>query len=163
MSAALTAFLGEVSEAEPSDADILLAAQMEEVAQRMGHAIDDGESLLFAMAITQAARVATGDKRAVQGLAAIAGDMPVCTALSGTIVTMEWLASMLVLRHGVDTIRDTVCAAPEVDRALRVCFQCSRDACTSDDVYAALASYQGDLARQTKGFVTVDLPTTVGA
>ena len=163
MNAALTAFLGEVSEVEPSDADILLAAQIEEAAQRMGHAVDDGESILFAMAIAQAAQVATGDKRAVQGLAAIAGDVPACMALSGTILTMEWLASTLVLRHGVDTIRDAVCATPKVDRAMEICFQCSRDSCTSDDICAALASYQRDLARQTKGFVTADLPTAVGA
>ena len=163
MIAALIDFLDEVSEAEPSNADILLAARMEEAAQRAGHAVDEGESLLFAMAIASSAQVATGDKRAVEGLAAIASDVPACTALSGAILTMEWLASALVLRHGVDTIRAVVCASPGVDRALYACFQCSRDVCTSEEVRAALTSYQCDLARRTNGFVNGALPAAVGA
>lgn len=157
----LDTFLGEVSEAEPTDADILLAAQMEEIAQRVGHAVDEGESLLFAMAIARAAWVATGDKRAVEGLAAIAGDMPICTTLAGQILTMEWLANALILHRGVNEIRQVVCAAPKVDRALGICFQCTRDRCTYEDVHTALTSYQSNLARRTGGFVEAILPSTI--
>lgn len=158
---AFEAFLPQVEEAEPSEAEVLLAAQMEEAALQAGHAVNGGESLLFAMAVTRAARVATGDKRAVEGLAAISDAVPACRALVGAVVTLEWVASALVARRGLTCVRAAVCAKPQVDRALCACFQCHRDACTVDDVHAALSSYQGDLARRTAGFVGAALSPAV--
>ena len=150
-------FLERVEEAEPTDAEIRLAARMEEAAQHAGHAVDGGESLLFAMAAGRTARVATSDKRAVEGLAAILAEVPDCGSLRGAVVTLEWLASALVLRHGVGSIRAAVCAAPGIDRTLCACFQCQRASCTADDVRAALGSYQRDLARRADGLVGTDL------
>jgi hypothetical protein len=158
--AALESFLSSVEEAEPSEREIMLAAQLEEAAQRAGHAIDGGESLLFAMAARQAARVATGDKRAILGLAALAADLPDCRLLVGAVVTLEWLASALVELHGIEVVRASVCAKPSVDRTLCVCFQCQQHVCTAAEVRAALFSYQNDLASRTNGFVTSDLAPT---
>jgi predicted nucleic acid-binding protein len=154
---ALDSFLMSVEEAEPSEHEIRLAAQIEEAAQRAGHAVDAGESLLFAMGASQSIRVATGDKRAILGLAALVADLPDCRFLLGSVVTLEWLASALLVSRGLEVVRASICSQPSVDRTLCACFQCKQVSCTAADVRAALLSYQSDLAGRTNGLVTADL------
>ncbi len=151
-------FIARVAEPQPTDAEVLLAARMEEAALLAGHAVDGGESVLFAMAASRGARVATGDKRAVIGLASLAEIEMACKALAGTVLTLEWLTCALLEWHGVDAVRDAVCAANEIDRTLGICFACHREECPVDDIRAALSSYQRDLSNRTNGFVSPALP-----
>lgn len=157
MQALFQTFLTSAESLEPSDAEIALAAQLAEAAMRTGHAVDGGESLLFAVALTRSARIATGDKRAVRGFAAIAGDEPGYDALKGSIVTLEWIVSALVARHGHEGVRAAVCAVPGADCTLSICFRCQGDVCNQADVTDALGSYQRSLSRETAGFVVPTL------
>lgn len=150
-------FLASVEPLEPSDAEASLAARLAEAAMRSGHAVDGGESLLFAVALTRFARIATGDKRAVKGLAAIASDEPGYNALKGSIVTLEWIISALVARYGFEGVRAAVCAVPSVDCTLSICFRCQGNICTQSDVTDALGSYQRSLSQETAGFVVPTL------
>lgn len=146
-------FLAGSEELEPSDEEIGLATQLAEAAMRAGHAVDGGESLLFSVALTRSARIATGDKRAVKGLSAIVGDVPRCNGLKGAIVTLEWIISALVVRHGHEVVRISICSTPRSDKTLSICFRCHGEVCTQSDVTDALASYQRSLSQETGGFV----------
>lgn len=147
-------FLTDAEVLEPSDAEVILAAQLAEAASRTGHAVDGGESLLFAVALTRSAKLATGDKRAVKGFAAIADEEPNYDALKGSIVTLEYIVSALVERHGSEIVRAAICAVPDADRTLSICFRCQGNTCTKADVIDALGSYQRNLSQETAGFVT---------
>ena len=160
---ALNAFLARIAIPEPSDAEVLLAARLEESALKRGYAVDGGESILFAMAASQGSRIATGDKRAIAGLAAIAEEETACQALFGAFFTLEWLACALIGLRGAEPIRNAVCAHPQVDRTLHACFECYRNVCSSADIQAALSSYQRDLAEKTNGFVSPKLPLAAGS
>lgn len=150
-------FLLSAEPIEPSDDEVTLAAQLAEAAMQTDHAVDGGESLLFAVALNRSARIATGDKRAVRGLAAIAINEPGCDALRGSVVTLEWIVSALVARRGHENVRAAICAMPRADRTLSICFRCQGNVCTQEDVTDALGSYQRSLSVETAGFVVPTL------
>tara|TARA_Y100001001_G_C7997929_1_gene305306 strand:+ start:452 stop:1093 length:642 start_codon:yes stop_codon:yes gene_type:complete len=117
--------------------------------------IDAGEALLFAGAARfEHARVLTGDKRALDGLAAQGGP-EVTESLGGKVIVMEALMQGFAkLDH--NQVQNAVRANPGVDKALTNIFGVSSPA-SLDSVHAGLESYKG-LIRKTIGALINDGP-----
>ena len=120
-------FLTEVEELEPTVDEVELATSIEEVASLTGVALDGGESQLCAIAIRRnVPRVVTGDKRAVRGNRTILEQVGPLAYLAGRVACLEQLISALSKAIGETTVRELICAESDVDKALSICFQCSR-------------------------------------
>ncbi len=110
--------------------------------------IDPGEALLFAGAARfEQARVLTGDKRALGGLAALKGP-EVSESLNGKIIVMEALMQGFA-NSDHDQVQDAVRLNPGVDKALTNVFGVSSPA-SVESVRAGLESYKR-LVRKTIG------------
>ena len=151
-------FLGTAVEIEPNEAELKFAAHIEEAALRMSVAIDGGESLLVAVALSRGIRhFVTGDKRAIKGLSILATDDVKLREIAGYIVTLEQVVFSIAQLKGCDAVRSAVCALPKVDKALTSCFMCHQPECSIEDVRDALGSYQRKLSKDTNGYVTDNL------
>ncbi|MCL4673903.1 MAG: hypothetical protein KJZ64_13455 [Sphingomonadaceae bacterium] len=129
---------------EPTEAELETAAELEEAANRLNLQFDTGESQLAAILIHRdAALLATGDKRAIAAIAALAPD-----DLAGRVAPLEALLLQIAARIGIEQLRTRICSEPGADRSAAICFACHRrEAVIAADVEACLASYLGELAR----------------
>lgn len=111
---------------EPSDAELILAAELETLAQRKGLELDAGESQLAAIIAKRDIRqLCTGDKRAIRALEQLLDPLPALAALAGRIRALEQLVDDLVCRvQSPDDIAKAICAEPTVDKALTICARC---------------------------------------
>lgn len=111
---------------EPSDAELILAAELETLAQRQGLELDAGESQLAVIVAGRDIRqLCTGDKRAIRALEQLLDSLPALAALAGRIRALEQLVDDLVGRvQNPDDIAKTICAEPTVDKALTICARC---------------------------------------
>ena len=120
-------FLNSTEELEPGNEAIQLATAFEEAAMEAGLPFDVGESLLCAAGIVLAVEhVITGDKRAIETLEGLLPIFDRLQVLRGRIVCFEQLVQALVKRLGETRTRTAVCAEPDADRAISLCFQCGR-------------------------------------
>ncbi len=148
-------FLSSASELEPSEPEVSLAAAIEEASIALDVDIDVGESQLFAMAILRGNTfVASGDKRAVCGCAQIEPHCPQIEALRGKIISTEQVLAELIALVGYIELRERVCRERNADKTAAICFSCKRDEAKMEDIMAALASYQRDLAKRSHCFTT---------
>jgi hypothetical protein len=145
---ALEDFLAAAEVLEPTDAELSVAADLERLAQHRGVSLDGGESQLAAMvAARQMSFLDTGDKRAIAAFAAI--DHCVCQALRGHIRCLEQLFIPLLDAGDFAEIVASVCAEPDVDKAMTACFACnSGGASNPEAVRAGLESYIRDVVRR---------------
>jgi hypothetical protein len=135
--AELYSVLEKVEHLEPTDDEVQLAANFEQVAQESSLALDSGESQLLAILISRHAKVLlTGDKRAITAIEKIAYDK-----VPERISCIEQLASSLIALKGYETIRPRICAEAAVDITLSICFSCSVATGASSNTLAGLASY----------------------
>lgn len=127
------------------EAELEMAGDFAERAARAGVDLDTGEAQLLAILLHRAAPLlVTGDKRAVVAISELGlGDT------HGRVACLEQVLAALVGLHGTRAIRTAVCAEPAVDRAATMCFACSADAVSDDDVLTGLESYVADLRRRS--------------
>jgi hypothetical protein len=111
---------------EPTDAEIELAASIEESAASLGLAMDAGESQLCAIAVSRGIpQVVTGDKRAIASAEALRSCTSLLAPLVEALVCLEQVVAGLIEELGPDLVRESVCAEATVDRATAVCMGCS--------------------------------------
>lgn len=151
--AELEKFLDAVEILEPSDDEVSLAAALEEAAALAGLEIDGGESLLLSIALQRAVgKVATGDKRALNGIATLAESDDQLEALRGRFFSLEQIVYAILECTDFNDLRGHVCADQNCDKAISICFQCNRDKGSVEHTVEALNSYQRDLSKQCSGF-----------
>jgi hypothetical protein len=144
--AVLEEFLRDAESIEPTDDEQELAAALELSAQREGLPFDSGESQLCAVLIVRAVpRLVTGDKRAIQALERLLDLESRLATAQGRIQSLEQAVRLAIDRIGVDSVRGAVCAEPDVDRALTMCFSCGNPSLSPDSVFEGLSSYIADL------------------
>lgn len=146
--AAFERMLEAMSLAEPDDAEMAAAADLEAEANRRDLELDGGESQLLAMLANRACKLlVTGDKRAIAAMAIVAA------AQAGSrVACLEQLIAHVVSASGTSAVRPRICAEPKVDRAVTGCFACSSPAALDyADVMDGLASYIGHLDRSAPG------------
>lgn len=149
---ALDNLLAEVRLLDPTEAEIKLAAELEELATTQGLSFDIGESQLVAILLSRnAVLLFTGDKRAIAALAGMA-----LAGAVGRIGCFEQLATMLLAKHEHEPIRHSVCAEPSADKAMTVCFACSSETVSAKDILDGLASYIRHLRAQTGDMLIAD-------
>ena len=145
----LTAFLDSVDILDPTDTEQQFAADLEAAAQRLNVALDTGESQLCAIVIERAMTLLlTGDKRAIAAAERLIGVVPRLAEISGRLLCLEQATGRLLEAGDYAEIRRAVCAEPEVDKALTICFSCGRPDVPQGKVIEGLRSYVDDLRRQ---------------
>ena len=123
--AAWLSFLNEARELEPLPDEVELATRLEQVANEFGLALDVGESQLCAMAVQRPGTVVlTGDKRSIRAAERLRTVVNVLTSLDGRVACLEQLLDATCAELGFGAVRTRVCAEPEADMALSVCFSC---------------------------------------
>ena len=132
---------------EPDDGEIMLAAEIQETAQRANLPLDGGESQLAAMAMRRVgSTLLTGDKRAVAALEQVAAALNLLAQAAGTVLCLEQAMASLTRAYGAAPIRAKVCADPAADATLSICFGChSASGFREAEIWASLASYIADL------------------
>jgi len=136
----LQSFLESTEALEPSPAESYLAAELEVLAQAQGAALDSGESQLCALVITRSyERLLTGDKRAVVAIQSLLAISEHLTTLTKKIVCLEQLVLRLAVKQRGELLRSKICAEPNVDKTLSICFSCKSPSFT--DGVEGLESY----------------------
>ncbi|MEY9853095.1 hypothetical protein ABH923_002773 [Leifsonia sp. EB41] len=143
----LEAVLARAELLKPDDAELALAAEIEELAQQNDLPIDGGESLLLAVCCTRGSAVLTGDKRAIVGAENALDELPVLEAIKLRTACLEQAIGTLAERHGGLAIRADVCSKPDADIALTNAFECGRSSVPDDYAPAGLHSYIEALRR----------------
>jgi predicted nucleic acid-binding protein len=151
-SAALEHLLRSVRAIEPNEAELMMAADLETEAAHRNLEFDTGESQLLAVLIHRGCDLLlTGDKRAIAAMAIVAP-----AEAYGRVACLEQLIGEIVRQIRAGAVRPHVCSEPAIDRAITLCFVCSRSTAPSEEeVLEGLASYIGHLAREAPG-VMVD-------
>lgn len=151
--AAFTKLYEALSLVEPTEEELEAAAALEDAANRADLQFDTGESQLAAILLHRdAALLATGDKRAIAALAALAPD-----ELAGRVAPLEALLRQIAARIGIEQLRAHICIEPRADRSAAICFGCHRQgAILAAEVEACLASYLGDLAKAAEPILVSD-------
>lgn len=146
--AVFDAFLGTVAEIEPHEAELALASLIEDYAIRAGVDLDSGESQLCAIAVHRGLPLLlTGDKRAIGGLEVVQVGVEAISVMAGRIVCLEQAIAGVVNKVGPLAVKTAVCAEPGVDKALSICFECTRPGPRPDFRPEGLTSYVEDLRR----------------
>jgi predicted nucleic acid-binding protein len=149
--AALSCFerlLPELQLIDPTDQEIAMAADFEDIANRYNLELDGGESQLLAILLARAAGLLiTGDKRAIRAIATVAA-----APSEGRVACLEQLIATIVGQVGGEAVRAGVCREPAADKAVTICFGCeSRQAPAAADILAALESYIDHIRRDACG------------
>lgn len=142
------AVLPSLKELEPTDDEIALATRIEELSLTNGLAMDGGESQLCAIALLRGVpHILTGDKRAIASSEQLRALAPELNELGGRLVCLEQVIAGAATRIGSDAVRTRVCANPDVDRALTICFECTGLGVGHPADPAGLRSYVADVRR----------------
>jgi hypothetical protein len=133
---------------EPTREEQALAADLEALAQAQGVNLDTGESQLVSILISRSLLwLLTGDKRAVVAIERLLDEEPSLHAIKGKVMSLEQLVSSLLTSGDGEMIRAAICAEPDVDRSLKICFACASAGVALSTVMEGLKSYIGDLRK----------------
>jgi hypothetical protein len=144
--ASFSAFMGQARILEPTDEERGLAADFEFAAQEIGVSLDAGESQLCAISVNRLlSLLITGDKRAIQGLERLLDKDSRLLALSGKVACLEQVFMSAISQLGHERLRCAVCAEPDVDKALTICFSCRSNSASVESHVEGLQSYIADL------------------
>jgi hypothetical protein len=147
----LETFLVRVSTVEPTADEQIMAADFELAAQRLGVALDAGESQLCAVFVARALHdFYTGDKRAIHAMEVLLEADLRLRSLIGKVRCLEQLVRRSVSKDNVSSFRAAVCSEPEIDTALTICFSCACANATLEGVIYGLDSYINDLRRHAQ-------------
>jgi hypothetical protein len=146
----LNTFLAEHEPIEPTPEEAALASELEASAQAQALPLDTGESQLLAILVTRGvSALFTGDKRAIMATEQLLDCVPALATAAGKMRCLEQLVKGMLEGRGLDPTRASICAEPDVDRALTICFQCSSSCVQLGDALAALESYINDLRKSS--------------
>jgi hypothetical protein len=127
---------------EPTEAELAIATEFEEHALLLGVGLDNGESMLSAIALSRGwSLVLTGDKRAIRAMEEIQNVVADARALHRRVICLEQAVAGIALRNGADRIRVAICAEPDVDKTMSICFQCTGPSELPNFQPVGLASY----------------------
>ena len=130
-----------------------MAADFELAAQRVGASLDGGESQLCAIVVQRLLPLlVTGDKRAIAAIETILDADPRLMAMCGKVRCLEQVFAGSIARYGTAALRVAVCAEPQIDKALSICFSCRSQCVEEASIRDGLQSYINDL-RQRAGRV----------
>lgn len=149
---------------EPTEEELLLAAELEDFAQANALDLDGGESQLLAMLIRGTGEIfLTGDKRAVRAIEIICSSKGHLTEVNDRIACLEQLIMLLIRKHSSSSIQSRICAESWVDKSLAICFSCATGIVDELQVRDALRSYINDLRRKAGSVLTNsdDLSTVI--
>lgn len=142
-------FLSQTVALEPTNSEQGMAADLELTAQKLGINLDGGESQLCAILVHRALQMLlTGDKRAIAAMEKLIDAetrlMPIC----GKVKCLEQLVHDALdnADHGI--FRRAVCAEPDIDKALAICFSCTNQSPTAPSVIEGLQSYIRSIRRE---------------
>lgn len=142
------AVLADLKVIEPTPEEQLLAANLEDAAQRLGVPLDSGESLLCSVTISRGLMfLVTGDKRALAALEVVSNERDELAAICGRLLCLEQLFLRLLSVVDPAVIRRAVCENAHVDKALANCFSCSSLEIAVENATDGLASYIEDARR----------------
>lgn len=131
---------------EPTTEEARLASRLESRAQMLALNLDVGESQLVAILVLRAVPfLLTGDKRAITSMESLLDVEAEVAPLLGRVKCLEQLVRGIVDRDGTSPTRGVICAEPDVDRSLSVCFSCVSPEISHESICAGLDSYISDL------------------
>lgn len=145
--ARFAAFLSANEIIEPSAEEQELAALLEAAAQDLALNLDAGESQLAAVLISRSLPwLLTGDKRAIVSIEALLEREPQLMTAAGKLRCLEQVVLAVLATADPNEVRCAVCAEPDVDKTLSICFSCSGNgAWTIESASEGLNSYIADL------------------
>lgn len=134
---------------EPSEEELIFAAEIELQATKLSVDLDEGESILCAVAVYRSLEwIATGDKRAVVAIETLMQRTEDLRDLAGKVLCLENLVLRLLLGGDPQAIRSSICGKPSVDKALAICFSCTSATSSPQSWFEGLSSYVAGLHRQ---------------
>jgi hypothetical protein len=140
--AVLVEFLHRSEALEPTQNEQHMAADLELAAQRLGINLDSGESQLCAMLVFRVLSILlTGDKRAITAMEKLIDADNRLIALCGKVRCLEQLVYDALAKGDHVAFRTAVCAEPEVDKALAICFSCTSQSVVLASIVEGLQSY----------------------
>src|SRR5207253_1052389 len=84
-----------------------------------------GESQLCSIVITRAISILdTGDKRAIESFETLLDEIGGLELIGGRVRCLEQIVHGLVQGGAIDELLDAICAEPDVDKTLSICFGC---------------------------------------
>lgn len=140
---------------EPSIEEVRVASGLEQAAQSLGVELDAGESQLCAIVIHRSLRLLlTGDKRAIAAIhkLVVSGHAD-AVHLRDRIACLEQVFLSLLAKENEEAIRHLVCAEPDVDRTLCICFACSAACARKAEIAEGLLSYVSALQGAAPGIL----------
>ena len=142
-------FLHQCIVVEPTEDEQTLAADFELAAQREGINLHSGESQLCAITISRIVPwLLTGDKQAIKAIEKLLDVDSRLLALTRKVMCLEQLVLYLLNQGQRITVRETICAEPEVDKTLTICFCCNNQNPIEESFSEGLKSYIADLRTQ---------------
>jgi hypothetical protein len=136
--AALDEFLERAAQLEPTDTELEVAAELEASARNHDLELDGGESQLLAILLNRRCDLLlTGDKRAISAIAVIGPP-----DAHGRLGCLEQFVMDALRSIPLEDLRKSICAEPQADRAMAICFACSRaEPLTDNEPHEGLKSY----------------------
>lgn len=156
--AELRAFLQDATPLEPTSAEVQAALSIEQAAQRAHLQLDAGESQLCAIVLARAMRLLqTGDKRAVHSLEQLLPTVDELAPLCGRVLSLEQ-AMLAALSDGTrfDAMSAALCAEPDIDKALSICFGCYGIGAPLEQAKENLGAYIRDLRAKAPRMLAPD-------
>ncbi len=150
----LTAFFATVQAIEPTEAEIARAIEFEEAALKASLSLDSGESQLAAILLARNLRtLITGDKRAIAALAKVVSGTAHAKQLEGKVCCFEQAMFRIAQTKGCLPMRAAICAEPDIDRAVSICFSCKSQNPATSDCEPCLQSYIKDARANSAGLL----------
>lgn len=144
--ASFATFVSENEILEPSLDERHMAGIFEAIAQELALNLDVGESQLLAILICRCLPcLLTGDKRAIKSIERLLDADERVNGAAGKVRCLEQLVLDTLKVIDALAIRAAICAEPNVDRALTICFSCGSSQVNSTTIHEGLESYIADL------------------
>ena len=137
-----TQFLSRTESLEPTGSEQNMAADLELAAQRIGINLDSGESQLCSILVHRVLPLLlTGDKRAIAAMEKLIDADARLRPICGKVRCLEQLVHDALANGEQGNFRRAVCAEPEIDKALAICFSCTNQSIEAASVIEGLHSY----------------------
>lgn len=140
-------FLPTLQVIEPSSREIEYAAKIELIASDLNLELDIGESLLYAIALSQEKDfLITGDKRAIRSFESML-EMSELDEIKGKFLCLEQLLLEYLNNENFRETRNKICGEKRCDLAVSSCFSCSSDVVELKNCCDGLSSYIDHIKR----------------
>jgi hypothetical protein len=149
LNARLAQFLENANLLEPTQDELLFAADLERLAQDASLPLDVGESQICAIAIIRSIPlVVTGDKRAIEAIERLFDHHVRLAFLTNRVLCLEQLVLRALTAESAIALRTAVCAGIKIDKTLSICFACHSNQVKTESIAECLNSYITDLRRK---------------